>query len=74
MSLVDRGILTLSSREEDSISLNDRRETEFHFLQSLLRPFVEGVWVSEGLCMLKIASLWSITTKIVRKDYQLHSV
>jgi hypothetical protein len=45
MSLVDRGYLILSSREEDSISLNDRREGEFHFLQSLLQPFVEGVWV-----------------------------
>ena len=59
MSLVDRGYLILSSREEDSISLNDRREGEFDFLRSLLQPFVEGVWVSSKYeCMqLQVAPL-----------------
>lgn len=48
MSLVDRGYLLLSHEEQgDSIDLNDQREGELDFLQSLLQPFVEGVWVGD---------------------------
>ena len=64
MSLVDRGYLILSSGEEDSISLNDRREGEFHFLQSLLQPFVEGVWVSSNY----VQKVHATTSRLLNKS------
>ena len=70
MSLVDRGYLILLSREEDSISLNDRREGEFDFLQSLLQPFVEGVWVSicKKCMQLQVAPLTGSPASLCMKD------